>query len=171
VPAITTLHPLRCRGCGASVPVKHGMRFVDCEYCRSRMEVVIPESQTAELSAKVEDLRLREELRNLDASWQRYVQKVSVKVPSGDLQEPGDTVVVETAMLGIGGTAIAAIALAQVSVLLLIVAIPAGILITWHIVSGTVMRKRSFESAKLLHENTRRELLRRIEKNRSALAR
>lgn len=150
------------------MPVNDGQRFVDCAYCRTRHEVVIPESATAELSAKVEDLKLREELRNLDASWKRYIEKVSVKLPSGGLEPPSANVVVENAMVCFVVSAFGALVLAQVSTLALIVAIPAGVLISWHIISGALLRKRAFESTKLMHENTRRKLVRRIERNGEA---
>ncbi len=129
------------------------------------MEVIIPESQTAELSSQIEGLELREKLRNLDAAWKRYVADVSVKVQSGDLQAPGVTVVVESVMTGLVGTGLASLMLVQVWQWSWLVVIPVGLWITWNIATGNLERKRAFDSAKLLHDSRRRDLLRRIESN------
>lgn len=150
------------------MPVMEGQRFVDCGYCGSRSEVVIPESETAELSAQIEGLKLREELRTLDAAWKRYLGDVSVRVQSGDLHPPDATVVVESAMTGLVATGLASVALVQVWRWSFLVAIPVGLWITWKLVANEREKRRAFESAMLLHDSRRRELLRRIERNARA---
>lgn len=139
-----------------------GKRFADCAYCGSRSEVIIPESETAELSAQVELLKLREELRDLDAAWKRYLGDVSVKVQSGDLHAPDVVVAVESGMTGVFATGLASLALAQVWPWSFVIAIPVGSLITWKVVADALEKKRAFDSVKLLHETRRRDLLRRI---------
>ena len=164
----TTLHSLSCQGCGASVPVKEGARYVDCAYCRSRLEVVAPEPEHAELVAKCDTLQLREELRGLDAAWERYLRKVSVKVPSGELHPPGAVVAVESGMVCSLVTVFLAVALAQVSSWTVAVVIPAGAWISWKVVRGNLQRKREFESTQLMHEVRRKELVRRLDLARRA---
>ena len=157
------LHKLRCQGCGASVSVREGLRFVDCSYCGSRLEVVIPESKTAELSARCGELETREELRRLDAAWDEYLRSVSVKLPSGEIQPPGATVRVEGAMVGVTITIFAGVALAGYSLWWVLVVIPvAGTFATWLFISAAMKRERAFNAARKVHESKRMELVTRL---------
>ena len=70
-----------CQGCGADLEVSEGIRFVTCNYCHSKLEIVHDasvthskvleklERQTEEMSGDLKVIRLQNELEKLDREW------------------------------------------------------------------------------------------------------
>lgn len=156
------LRKLRCQGCGASVPVEEGLRFIDCAYCGSRLEMLGANSEAAELRAENEALKLREELRLLDAAWEGYVRQVSVKGRYGELHPPGTvdsgTVVFLCVALAMGAGKV----LPRSTLLWILVVAVFGSWILWLFVSAASERKRAFNSARRVYDSQRRVLLRKL---------
>ncbi len=145
------------------MPVREGERFVDCTYCGSRQEVVIPESQTAELSARCGELETREELRRLDAEWQKYLRSVSVTLPSGEIQPPGATVRVEGFMVGIMAALFGAFTLLKYSIWWVLVVIPViGTIAAWFFITAGMKRERAFNAELKSYHAKRKELVKRL---------
>ncbi|MBK1828812.1 hypothetical protein [Haloferula rosea] len=70
-----------CQGCGADLEVDEGIRFVTCNYCHSRLEIVHDKSvthsklleklekKTGEMADDLKIIRLQNELEKLDREW------------------------------------------------------------------------------------------------------
>lgn len=158
----TILQVPRCLSCGASVPVTAGARFTDCAYCGARLE--LPRTGTEEelLRAENEALKLREQLRELDASWEKHVQQASRKDHRGIVHPPGavDTnsavllFIVVGAVVGFVGCP------SPLVWALTVTAFATGIM--WVLVTAASRRQRAFDAARRAYDQRRSELSRRL---------
>lgn len=158
-----TIHKLSCQGCGASLPVKQGTRFAVCEYCASQLEVVLEATASNhEIQAKLDALKLREDLRDLDAAWERYLAAVSTKDAQGKLHPPTPGTAGGYVVLGVIGTLVAAVMLTPASYFWALAVLPLGIWITRLLWSSELKRFSAFEAARTRYARRREELVRAI---------
>ena len=142
--------------------MEEGLRFIDCAYCGSRLEMVGANREAAELREENEALKLREELRLLDAAWEGYVRQVSVKGRNGELHPPGT---VDTGMVLFLCVALAMMAgkvLPRSTLLWILVVAVFGTWILWLFVSAASERQHAFNSARGVYDSQRRVLLRKL---------
>jgi hypothetical protein len=159
-----TIRKLCCQGCGAPLPVKRPSRTVVCEYCASQLEVVLGDaSSDRELHAKVEALKLREDLKDLDAAWEQYSAAVSTKDSRGALHPPSRGTAFGYAALGVMGTFVAIVALAQASYWTILGVVPAGFWITRHFWSTELKRFEKFDATRARYTKRRAEMVRAID--------
>ncbi|MCW1886093.1 hypothetical protein OKA04_15245 [Luteolibacter flavescens] len=90
-----TVRQLCCQGCGATLPVTEGIRFLTCNYCSARLEIVEDhatthtrliegiERRTKKIERDVEVLRLHADLKRLDEAWARYEARVDPRDERG----------------------------------------------------------------------------------------
>jgi hypothetical protein len=158
-----TIHKLCCQGCGARLSVKEGTRLAVCEYCASQLEIVPGDTAShRDLEAKLEALKLREDLKDLDAAWQRYLAAVSTKDNKGVLHPPLPGAAFGYAVLGGIATLFAAVMLTQDTYWWMLVVVPVGIWITHFFWSAELKRFSVFNAARARYEARRAELVRSI---------
>ncbi len=92
-----------CQGCGASLEVDEAIRFVTCNYCHARLEVVHDTStthtklleqldqRTESLARDIKVLKLENELERLDREWESTRQAMMVRGKDGSVSEPNAT--------------------------------------------------------------------------------
>lgn len=96
----TTVRQLCCQGCGATLPVTEGIRFLTCNYCHARLEIIEDqatthtrllegiEQRTKKIERDVEAIRLQGELKHLEEAWSKYEARVDPRDPRGRRTEP-----------------------------------------------------------------------------------
>ena len=89
-----------CQGCGADLEVDEAIRFVNCNYCGAKLEVVHDattthtrlleklEKQTEEMADDLKVIRLQNELEKLDREWDREMQGFMVTGQNGERSIP-----------------------------------------------------------------------------------
>jgi hypothetical protein len=89
-----------CQGCGASLDVDESIRYVTCNHCGSRLEVVhdpsithtrvLEEIQrtTDHLAEEVKMLKLQNEVAQLDREWSNYRESMLSRSKDGNVSEP-----------------------------------------------------------------------------------
>lgn len=89
-----------CQGCGADLQIDESIRFVTCNYCHARLEVVHDsttthtrqldkiERTTDQLANKVRVLELQNDLEQLDREWESKRQTLLVRNKQGSVSEP-----------------------------------------------------------------------------------
>lgn len=89
-----------CQGCGAALDVDESLRFVTCNYCHARLEVVHDptvthtrlleklERRTDQLAGDVKVLQLQNDLEQLDREWALYREAALIRGQNGEVAEP-----------------------------------------------------------------------------------
>ena len=82
-----------CQGCGADLDVSDDVRFVKCDYCSAKLEVVRDEStvHTRVLETIADDvkvIRLQNELEQLDREWEAERESFMVSDQEGRRKIP-----------------------------------------------------------------------------------
>ncbi len=89
-----------CQGCGADLDVDESIRYVTCNYCSARLEVVHDstvthtrqldkiEKTTDQLANKIKVLELQNDLERLDREWENRRQTLLVRSKHGRVSEP-----------------------------------------------------------------------------------
>ena len=165
----TTVRKICCQGCGATLPVEDGVRYLTCNYCDARLEVVSNAAtshtrlleeigdRTDRIERKLDAIRARDEIARLDRAWEDYAAAVSFK--RGGRSHPPS---VEAAMghVAIGGflTLIACLILAQASWWWVPPAALAGALLTRHFHRMERLRAEAFGNTRRRYERRRKEL-------------
>ncbi|MEY3894632.1 MAG: hypothetical protein RLZZ214_151 [Verrucomicrobiota bacterium] len=101
-----------CQGCGASLKVDESIRYVTCNYCDSRLEVIHDETvthtrrlekieeTTSLLTKKMRVLELQNTLEHVDREWEKFRQSVSSRSDNGQLVEPNAGVAIAGGVIG-----------------------------------------------------------------------
>lgn len=106
-----------CQGCGADLQTSDAIRFVTCNFCGSRLEIVRDPTtthtrlldeihrKTEHLEDKLRVLELQNELEFLDRNWDRYRESCLTRSPDGSYSEPDSATsqVLGVASLILGG--------------------------------------------------------------------
>jgi hypothetical protein len=89
-----------CQGCGADLQIDESIRFVTCNYCHARLEIVHDatvthtrqldkiEKTTDQLANKIKVLELQNDLERLDREWDNRRQSLLVRNKHGAVSEP-----------------------------------------------------------------------------------
>lgn len=105
-----------CQGCGADLQIDETIRFVTCNYCNARLEVVHDETvthtkqldkierTTAELANNLKVIELQNDLERLDREWDNQRNGLLVRSKDGSLSEPSaaGSIVVGVVVIGFG---------------------------------------------------------------------
>ena len=177
-PAGSTVRKLCCQGCGATLPIDEGVRFLTCNYCHSRLEVVRDretthtklldglEARTSRIERKLDVVELRSRLSELDAAWNRYRESVSSRDKAGNLHPPAmDLVLGMTAICGVAAAVLVVMLATELPVLAAAIAI-AGFFLTKLCWKNQSLKVRSYEASRAQYEVRRRNLLDLIERCR-----
>lgn len=105
---------LCCQGCGADLEVDEGIRFVNCNYCGARLEIVHDattthsrlldriEKRTGEMAGDLKVIRLQNELEQLDREWEQDRSRFLTRDEHGNASEPSPVGAVVGGVLVIG---------------------------------------------------------------------
>ena len=89
-----------CQGCGADLQIDETIRFVTCNYCNARLEVVHDktvthtkqldkiERTTEQLANNLKVIELQNDLERLDREWENQRNGLLVRGKDGSLTEP-----------------------------------------------------------------------------------
>lgn len=89
-----------CQGCGADLQVDESIRFVTCNYCGARLEVVHDatvthtrqldkiERTTEQLAGNLKVIELQNDLERLDREWESQRSGLLVRNKHGNVSEP-----------------------------------------------------------------------------------
>lgn len=89
-----------CQGCGADLQIDESIRYVTCNYCNTRLEIVHDETVThTRLLDKIERttdrmannlkvIELQNDLERLDREWESRRLSFMVRTKDGHLSEP-----------------------------------------------------------------------------------
>jgi DNA-directed RNA polymerase subunit RPC12/RpoP len=89
-----------CQGCGADLQIDEFIRYVTCNYCNARLEVVHDptvthtrqldkiERTTARLADNLKVIELQNDLERLDREWDNQRQGYLVRGKNGHVSEP-----------------------------------------------------------------------------------
>lgn len=92
-----------CQGCGADLEVDESIRYVTCNYCHARLEVVHDSSvthtrqldqivkTTDELAGKLKLIELQNDLELLDRDWESRRNTLLVRSKEGNVSEPSSS--------------------------------------------------------------------------------
>lgn len=171
-----------CQGCGADLQFADGIRFLTCNFCGSRLEIVREATtthsrlldelhrKTDRMEGKLRLLELQNELELLDRNWDRYRESCLTRDPQGGFIEPN---LAGSQVLGYGaltlGGVILLFCLANLNTTngaqsLFFVIILAGFGI--HQLRSSSEKARSFNGAKISYQLRRSTLIRSIQELR-----
>lgn len=109
-----SVRKLCCQGCGADLQVDDSIRFVSCNYCGARLEIVRDattthsklldkiERQTGEMVEELKVIRLQNDLEQLDREWQAERSQYLITNKRGETSEPSPVGAVVVGVLVIG---------------------------------------------------------------------
>lgn len=170
-----------CQGCGADLQIDESVRFVTCNYCHARLEVVHDatvthtrqldkiEKTTDQLANKVRVLELQNDLEQLDREWDSRRETLLVRNKHGNVSEPS------AAGSMIGGMIAVVFGIFWISMassmgapgffpLFGLVFIGAAV---FGMINGTA-KAGTFRDAQGAYESRRRELIERLERERNS---
>lgn len=90
-----------CQGCGADLDISDGIRFVTCNHCGSKLEVVHDasvthtrqleriERTTRQMAGNLKVIELQNDLELLDREWSMQREQFLVRNKDGSTSEPG----------------------------------------------------------------------------------
>lgn len=102
-----------CQGCGADLDVDEGIRFVTCNFCGARLEIVHDDTvthskllekigqQTDAMADDLKVIRLQNELERLDREWQVDSQRFMVADKHGNSRPPNAIGGIFVAVVGV----------------------------------------------------------------------
>lgn len=89
-----------CQGCGADLQIDESIRFVTCNYCNARLEVVHDstvthtrqldniERTTARMADNLKVIELQNDLERIDREWDNQRNSLMVRGKDGHAAEP-----------------------------------------------------------------------------------
>jgi hypothetical protein len=90
-----------CQGCGADLDIDGGIRYLTCNYCGVRLEVVHDatvthtrqldriERSTAKMAGNLKVIELQNDLELLDREWSLEREQLMIRNKDGSASEPG----------------------------------------------------------------------------------
>jgi hypothetical protein len=103
-----------CQGCGADLQIDESIRYVTCNYCHTRLEVVHDqtvthtrqldkiERNTARMADNLKVIELQNDLERLDREWENRRRNLMVKGKDGHLSEPSSAGAVLVGIISVG---------------------------------------------------------------------
>lgn len=168
-----------CQGCGADLQIDESVRYVTCNYCHTRLEVVHDETVThTRLLDKIERttdrmannlkvIELQNDLERLDREWESRRDRLMVRGKDGHISEPSSIASVAGGFIAIGVGIVWIIAVSAMHAPPLFPLF--GLLIIGFAIFGMVSgtnKAAAFKAGQSRHEAERQELLSRLEDER-----
>ncbi len=169
-----------CQGCGANLEVDESIRFVTCNYCHARLEVVHDattthtkllealDQRTESMARDIKVLKLENELGRLDREWESVRQSKMIHSKNGSVSEPDSASAtgagIMAIVLGVGWMIFAASMGASHSPLFGLLFIGVGIFI---MISGNA-KASEFQSLRSWYQMRRGKLISEIQKEKRA---
>jgi len=91
-----------CQGCGADLQVDESVRYVTCNFCNSRLEIVHDptvthsrllekiERTTDQMIGNLKVIKLQNDLERLDREWEQQRENLLIRDKNGSLLEPSE---------------------------------------------------------------------------------
>ncbi|MGC4017429.1 MAG: hypothetical protein QM755_23385 [Luteolibacter sp.] len=107
---MTKITRICCQGCGADLDVREDVRFLNCNYCHAKLEVVREvssthtrvlekiEQTTDRIAGNLRVIELQNELERVDREWESKRQSLMMRGKHGSVYRPS----VATAVIGGG---------------------------------------------------------------------
>lgn len=168
-----------CQGCGADLQVDENVRYVTCNYCHARLEVVHDpsvthtrlmeklEKTTERMAGNLQVIELQNELARLDREWEQERESFMVtgkhghrSLPSSAGSAIGGVVAVVFGVIWMGGAA----SMGAPAPFVMFGLVFVGFAI-FNAVNGA-SKATAHQSAEARHQSLRSELIRRIEEAR-----
>lgn len=165
-----SIRKLCCQGCGATLPVESGIRFLTCNYCHARLEIVSDEAsthtkllegldqRTRKIEREVEVIRLQGELKHLDEAWAKYEARVDPRDEKGRSNGSGGGMMA----LGLVGLTGGVMLLFSEHWWMGIVLAPAALWFLMKAFRWEMDRGRAMQGARLQYELRRKQILQRM---------
>jgi hypothetical protein len=166
----TAIRKLCCQGCGATLPVAESIRFLTCNYCNARLEIVSDESsthtrllegideRTKKIERDVAAIRLQGELKHLDEAWAKYEARVDPKDAKGRSDGSSGTLM----LFGLIGLVIGIALLFSDAWWMGLVLAPAALWFSVKAFRWEMNRSRAIQGMRLQYEMRRKQLLQRM---------
>lgn len=165
-----------CQGCGADLQIQDSVRYVTCNYCHTRLEVVHDatvthtrlldkiEKTTEQMANNLKVIEIQNDLERLDRDWQSQSSGLMVRDKNGGISEPSQasSMIAGFLMIAAGIWIIFASSMGAPAVLFGLVFIGFAI---FTIISGTT-KASTFQNLRDRYEQDRRVLLSRLERER-----
>ena len=102
-----------CQGCGADLDIDETIRFVTCNYCHSRLEVIHDETithtkrleqverKTDDMAKQLNVIQLQNDIEHLDREWGKFRESALSRDDQGNFQEPSTAVAIIGGVVGI----------------------------------------------------------------------
>jgi DNA-directed RNA polymerase subunit RPC12/RpoP len=169
---------LCCQGCGADLQVSEEVRFITCNYCQSKLEIVRDvsvthtrvleklERTTERIAGNLKVIELQNDLERMDREWVALRENLLLRGRNGELYEPSMGAAVSLGIvIGLIGVVIAIASLYN--------AVPIGLLLGLGILALSIWVGRSgadkateFRKLKQRYEVCRQRMLALIEAER-----
>ncbi len=167
-----------CQGCGADLQIDETIRYVTCNYCNARLEIVhdttVTHSRqldkiqrtTDHLAGKMKVLELQNDIERLDREWEKFREAVLPRDQTGQLCELHAG---PAAVLGILGIALGLILF--VGTLMnqefgwSLLCLPVFAISIW-IIKSSSKRAAAYQAQRFRYSSARRSLLHRLERAR-----
>ncbi len=103
-----------CQGCGADLELDEFIRYVTCNYCNARLEVVHDatvthtkqldkiERTTDDLAKKLQVIELQNDIEHLDREWEKFRDAALTRDEKGQICEPSGGGSIIAVIVGIG---------------------------------------------------------------------
>ena len=168
-----------CQGCGADLEVDESIRYVTCNYCHARLEIVHDTSvthtrqladiarNTGEMAGRIKLLELQNDLERLDREWASRRETLMVSDGEGRSSEPSSTASIFGGLFAIVGGLVWIVftsSMGAPSFFPLIGLLIIGFAI-FKMVQGTT-KAASYRDLQAQHESKRRALVSRIDRER-----
>ncbi len=168
-----------CQGCGADLQVDDTIRYVTCNYCNTRLEVVHDETVThTRLLDKIERttdrmannlkvIELQNDLERLDREWENRRESMLVRSRDGHVSEPSSISSIAAGFIAVGVGIVFIIATASMHAPPFIPLF--GLVIIGFAIFGMVNgtnKATSFREGRSRYESERQSLVSRLEDER-----
>ncbi|MEO7101438.1 MAG: hypothetical protein ABI162_18955 [Luteolibacter sp.] len=102
-----------CQGCGADLQIDETIRYVTCNYCHARLEIVHDETithsrqldkiqhTTDQLAGKLKVLELQNDIEHLDREWEKFRNSVLTRTENGQVSEPSSAGSILAGIIGL----------------------------------------------------------------------
>ncbi|MEO5916901.1 MAG: hypothetical protein ABIS50_21920 [Luteolibacter sp.] len=165
-----------CQGCGADLQIDESIRFVTCNYCNARLEVVHEdtvthtkrldkiEQTTDQIGKRVKVIELQNHVEQLDREWEKFRQSVSTKSENGEIMEPKTGMAIANGIIGfLAGIAFIAVGFAGPQPLIGICIGIFAIGVSFYIMRHGHWKAEHFQLQKYRYETARKGLLQQLD--------
>jgi hypothetical protein len=175
----TRVMKLCCQGCGADLQVTDEIRFVTCNYCQSKLEIVRDtsvthtrvleklERTTERIAGNLKVIELQNDLERLDREWETARTGMLVRDKHGNVSEPSAAASTVGGLIAIVGGVVFTIASGSMGTPMLfplfgLLFVGVGI---FNLISGPV-KASEYRDLRQRYETQRQRMIRAIEAER-----